>query len=231
MNLCVIPARGGSKRIPQKNIRNFFGKPMIVYAIEAAQSSNLFSQIVVSTDDRKISEIARQHGAEVPFKRPAELSDDFTPTVDVIRHAINETQRLGMYFENVCCVYPAVPFIEAADLDLALALIDHESASYSFPVSEFSSAIYRALRLGDQNRLEPIYLDYELQRSQDLVRTYHDAGQFYWAHKNTWMSIDKIHSNGRGLVIPRWRNVDIDTLEDLRMAELMYAALKDKNER
>lgn len=228
MNLCVIPARGGSKRVPRKNIKQFCGKPMIAYAIEAAQSSNLFSQIIVSTDDEQVAEVARQLGAQVPFTRPAELANDFAPTVAVVRHAVPEVERLGMVFENVCCIYPAVPLLESSDLYLALALLIDKSNLYSFPITEFPSSPYRALKLGSNNRLEPVNPECELQRSQDIGKTYHDAGQFYWAHKATWQSVEKIHANGLGLIIPRWRVVDIDTPEDWEMAELLYRALERK---
>lgn len=229
MNLCVIPARGGSKRIPKKNIRDFCGKPMIAYAIEAAQFSKLFGLIIVSTDDAQIAEVARQLGAHVPFTRPAELADDFAPTIAVVRHAIRNAEILGFVFDNVCCIYPAVPLMHPNDLRCSLALINEESDLYSFPISEFPSSIHRGLMLLANNRLEPVYPENELQRSQDLVKTYHDAGQFYWAHKATWQSVEKIHANGIGLVIPRWRVVDIDTPEDWEMAELLYLALKEKH--
>jgi pseudaminic acid cytidylyltransferase len=225
MNLCVIPARGGSKRIPRKNIKEFCGKPMIAYAIEAAQSSKLFSQIIVSTDDSEIAEVSRQFGAQVPFIRPAELADDFSPTVAVVRHAVAEAERLRTDFENVCCIYPAVPLLQQSDLRMALALLNGKLDLYSFPIAEFPSSSYRALKLGANNKLEPVYPEYELERSQDLGKTYHDAGQFYWAHKAAWQSIEKIHANGLGFIIPRWRVVDIDTQEDWEMAELLYRAL------
>jgi len=228
MNLCVIPARGGSKRIPRKNIKEFCGKPIIAYAIEAAKSSNLFCQITVSTDDAEVAEVARELGASVPFTRPANLADDFAPTVSVVRHAAAEIERFGIVFENVCCIYPAVPLLQPNDLRLALALLIQDSALYSFPIAEFSSSSYRALKLGANNTLEPVYPEYELQRCQDLGKTYYDAGQFYWAHKATWQSVEKIHANGIGLIIPRWRVVDIDTPEDWEMAELLYRTLERK---
>lgn len=229
MNLCVIPARGGSKRIPRKNIKEFCGKPMIAYAIEAARSSKLFSQVMVSTDDAEIAQVARQLGAQVPFTRPAELADDFAPTVAVVKHAVAEAERLEMNFENVCCIYPAVPLLQPNDLRLALDLLTGKSHLYSFPITEFPSSPYRALKLGSNDRLEPVYAEYELQRSQDLEKTYHDVGQFYWAHKATWQSVEKIHANGIGLIIPRWCVVDIDTAEDWEMAELLYRALDRKD--
>lgn len=230
MNLCIIPARGGSKRISGKNIKEFCGKPMIAYAIETAQSSNLFDHIVVSTDDSLTADIARQFGAQVPFRRPSYLSDDFTPTVSVVKHAISEAEQLGMVFESVCCIYPAVPLIQSNDLRLALALLIGKTDLYSFPITEFPSSPYRALKLGTNNRLEPVYPESELKRSQDLTESYHDAGQFYWARKATWQSVERIHSNGIGLVVPRWRVVDIDTPEDWEMAALLYGALQRRGD-
>ncbi len=137
MNLCVIPARGGSKRVPRKNIKFFAGKPMIAYAIEAAQGSGLFDHILVSTDDGEIAEIAQQWGVEVPFKRPPELADDHTPTVPVIAHAIRECEGLGWQIDKVCCIYPCVPFIQVTDLKAALDLLQQSKAAYSFPITEF----------------------------------------------------------------------------------------------
>jgi len=199
---------------------------MIAYAIEAARSSKLFSQVIVSTDDAEIAQVARQLGAQVPFTRPAELADDFAPTVAVVTHAVVEAEQLGMDFENVCCIYPAVPLLQPNDLRLALALLTGKSFLYSFPITEFPSPPHRALRLGANNDLEPVYPKYEVERSQDLEKTYHDAGQFYWAHKATWQSVEKIHANGIGLIIPRWRVVDIDTPQDWEMAGLLYRALQ-----
>ena len=203
---------------------------MIAYAIEAAQSSKLFSQIIVSTDDSEIAEVSRQFGAQVPFTRPAELADDFSPTVAVVRHAVAEAERLRTGFENVCCIYPAVPLLQPSDLRLALALLTGKPDLYSFPITEFPSSPYRALKLGIDNRLEPVYPEYEVKRSQDLGKTYHDAGQFYWAHKATWQSAEKIHANGLGLIVPRWRVVDIDIPEDWEMAELLYRALQRRDD-
>lgn len=226
MNLCVIPARGGSKRIPGKNIRDFCGKPMIAYAIEAARSSNIFSKIIVSTDSSQIAEVARGCGASAPFTRPADLSDDYTPTISVIRHAISEAERAGEVFDKVCCLYPAVPLIQPSDIVSGLEVLNDEAGVYCFPVAEFPSTIYRALNLADNRRLKPIYPENQLKRSQDFKKAYFDAGQFYCAHKNTWGSVAEIHDNGIGLVIPKWRVVDIDTAEDWKLAELLYRSQK-----
>jgi pseudaminic acid cytidylyltransferase len=203
---------------------------MISYAINAALDSGLFAHVIVSTDDHEIAETAKTYGAEIPFTRPAELADDFASTISVVKHAISEAEQLDMVFESVCCIYPAVPLIQSNDLRLARALPISKPNRYSFPVTEFPSSPFRALKFGANNNLEPVHPEYELERSQDLGKTYHDAGQFYWAHKATWKSVEKIHANGIGLIIPRWRVVDIDTPEDWEMAELLYCALQRRDD-
>lgn len=230
MNLCVIPARGGSKRIPRKNVKLFNGKPMIAYAIESARASGLFSHVVVSTDDAEIAEIAQNFGAEIPFLRPPNLADDLTATAPVIAHAIKAFESLSCQIENVCCIYPAVPFIQTHDLIEALALKESTAASFSFPVTEFPSAIQRSLRLGKTGHLSPFHPEHELTRTQDLEPAYHDAGQFYWGGREAWLNNTRIHSHGVGLVIPCWRVVDIDTLEDWYRAEIIYKAIHQKAE-
>lgn len=224
MKIAVIPARGGSKRIPRKNIKIFAGKPMIAYAIDAAKASGLFDHIIVSTDDQEIAGIARQHGAEMPFIRPPELADDYTPTVPVIAHAIKACRKLGWPIEFACCIYPGVPFLRVEDLVEALDLLCNSSAAYSFPVTEFPSAIQRALRRLPDGRMTPFYPEFELMRTQDLDPAYHDAGQFYWGKAESWLTDSRVHANGIGLIIPSWRVVDIDTLEDWERAEVLQAA-------
>lgn len=223
--VAIIPARGGSKRIPRKNIRPFAGKPMIAHAITAAASSGLFDRVVVSTDDEEISRIAKEWGAEVPFVRPPELADDHTPTVPVIAHAIAECEKLGWRIERACCIYPGVPFIQIGDLKAALELLETSHADYSFPVTDFPSAIQRALRRSEGGCLSPFFPEHELTRTQDLEPAYHDAGQFYWGTRQAWISNPKIHSSGAGLVIPNWRVVDIDTLADWHRAEVIFGAV------
>ena len=187
--------------------------------------SGLFDRIVVSTDDEEISTIAKIHGAEVPFMRPAELADDHTPTVPVIAHSIEACRRLGWSVSHVCCIYPGVPFIETGDLREALALLENANADYCFPVTEFPSAIQRALRRLPDGRIEPFDRRYELTRTQDLEPAYHDAGQFYWGKTGAWLTKNRIHSSGIGLPIPGWRVVDIDTPADWNRAELIYKAI------
>lgn len=222
MKVAVIPARGGSKRIPRKNIRIFAGKPMIAHAICAARQSELFEHIIVSTDDEEIASIAREWGAETPFKRPVGLADDYTPTFPVIAHAITACQALGWHIDYVCCIYPCVPLIQINDLKLALELLQANQASYSFPVTEFPSAIQRALRRLPDGRMQPFYPEFELARSQDLELAYHDAGQFYWGKTDAWFTNERIHHGGIGLPIPNWRAVDIDTPDDWERVSLLH---------
>ncbi len=225
MNIAVIPARGGSKRIPRKNIKAFCGKPMIAYAIEAAQASDLFSHILVSTDDTEIQTIAAALGAEIPFMRPAALANDFTPTVPVIAHAIQSVEDLGWSFENVCCIYPGVPFIEVSDLQGALKQLKARSADYCFPVTEFPAAVQRALKHAENGLMAPIYPENELIRTQDLEPAFFDVGQFYWGTKHAWLTNGRIHTSGVGYEIPNWRVIDIDTPADWERAERMASSL------
>jgi len=225
-NIAVIPARGGSKRIPRKNIKLFAGKPMIAYAIEVAKQCGLFDHVVVSTDDEEIAAIARECRAETPFPRPAHLADDHAPTVPVIAHAVTVCANLGWQFDHVCCIYPSVPFIQQEDMKSALDLLQNvASADYSFPITEFPSAIQRALRRKESGIVEPFHPEHELTRTQDLEPAYHDAGQFYWGHRRAWLNNPNIHKSGVGLVIPNWRVVDIDTPENWQRAEVIHRAL------
>ena len=225
MNIAIIPARGGSKRIPRKNIKAFCGQPMIAYAIKAAQASDLFEHVLVSTDDAEIQNIANSLGAETPFVRPAELANDFTATVPVIAHAIQACEALGWQFSNVCCIYPGVPFIEVGDLKGALAQLSESCADYCFPVTEFPSAIQRALKLNSNGLMAPFYPEYELIRTQELEAAFYDAGQFYWGTKKAWLTNSRIHRSGMGFEIPNWRAVDIDTPADWERAERLAANL------
>ena len=225
MNLAIIPARGGSKRIPRKNIKDFCGKPMIAYAIEAARESKLFEHIVVSTDDEEIARIANALGAETPFVRPLELSNDYVDTVPVIAHAIEVCLQIGWKFDNVCCIYPTVPLIQIKDIKGALDRITNAEADYCFPVTEYSSSIQHALRLLSNGKMKPFYPEFELTRTQDSEPAYLDAGQFYWGNIKAWLTNPKIHSSGLGYVIPNWRVVDIDMPDDWSRAEFIYNSI------
>lgn len=228
MRLAVIPARGGSKRIPRKNIRSFAGRPMIGHAIAAAWGSGLFDRIVVSTDDEEIAAIAASLGAEVPFTRPAKLADDHTPTVPVVTHAIQACRALGWAAEQVCCIYPGVPFLQSSDLQAALAVLE-QGADYAFPVTPFPSAIQRALRREADGSTRPFFPEFAATRTQDLPPAFHDAGQFYWGRAEAWLAGLNIHLHGRTIVIPEWRVVDIDTPDDWDRAELLHRALAGKS--
>jgi pseudaminic acid cytidylyltransferase len=224
MRLAVIPARGGSKRIPRKNIRDFAGQPMIGHAISAALRSGLFDRVVVSTDDSEIAAIAARLGAEVPFVRPANLADDHTPTVPVVAHAIEACRAAGWTAREVCCIYPGVPFLQVEDLHKALAELE-QGATYAFPVAPFASAVQRALRRDADGSTQPLFPQFAATRTQDLPPAYHDAGQFYWGLATAWLAGLNIHLNGRTIVIPHWRVVDIDTPDDWQRAELLYRAI------
>ncbi len=231
MKIAIIPARGGSKRIPGKNKRPFAGKPMIVHAIEAAVRAVVFDRIIVSTDDPEIMAIAKHFGAETPFVRPAELADDHTPTVPVIAHAIGEVETQGETVEAACCIYPCVPFLQAVDLVRGLQLLESSRADYSFPVVRYPSAPQRSIRLDKDGMTSPFFPEFELTRSQDLEPAYFDAGQFYWGWRAAWLGNANIHASGCGLDIPSWRVVDIDTPDDWNRAELMHRAFRSIAER
>ena len=226
MNLAVIPARGGSKRIPRKNIKSFCGKPMIAWSIEAAKASDCFDRIVVSTDDEEIKEVATEYGAEVPFMRPAELSDDHTGTTAVIAHAIEWLQQKGHAFDNVCCLYATAPFVESEDLRRGLELLKHEDCDYVFSVTDYAFPIQRAIRITPDSRIEMFNPEHFNTRSQDLEEAYHDAGQFYWGTASAWIEKRTIFGpSSVPLILPRSRVQDIDTTEDWARAELMFQVL------
>lgn len=223
MNLCVIPARGGSKRIPRKNIKLFGGLPMIAWSIRAALSSECFDQIIVSTDDEEIAGVASKYGAVVPFFRPDELADDYTGTIPVVAHAIKWFTDRNEFFSKVCCVYPTAPFMSSDDIRAGLALLEGTDADYVFPVGRFPSPIQRAVRINSAGRAEMFFPDRFDSRSQDLEEAYHDAGQFYWGKVGAWLSGAPIFNrNSVPLILPRLRAQDIDTPEDWSIAEIMF---------
>ncbi|WP_417243494.1 pseudaminic acid cytidylyltransferase [Celeribacter sp.] len=224
MSICVIPARGGSKRIPRKNIRDFHGRPMIGWSIAAARECGLFDRIVVSTDDDGIAAIARAQGAEVPFLRPADLSNDHAATVPVIAHAVD---ALGVADDApVCCLYATAPFVQAADLAEGLRLL-HAGASYAMAVTEFAYPIQRALRRGADGAVSMMDAAQMQVRSQDLEPAWHDAGQFYWAKAATWgAGVPVFGAGARGVALPTSRVVDIDTPDDWIRAEALFQVLQ-----
>ncbi len=227
--IAVIPARGGSKRVPRKNLRPFAGRPMIGYAIGVAQRSGLFERIVVSTDDAEVAAVARTLGADVPFLRPAELADDFTPTVPVIAHAIRACAELSWHARLACCIYPAVPLLQPQTLADALALLEAGDAPYAFPVLAYRAPIQRALRRDLNGRSAPLHPEYMQTRTQDLPAAFHDAGQFYWGRAEAWLAGTPLHADACTLVCDEGSVVDIDTEADWALAEALYRVRREAN--
>lgn len=223
MNIAIIPARGGSQRIPRKNIKSFHGKPIIAYSIQAALDSGLFEDVIVSTDNEDIAKIAKQYGASVPWMRPAALSDHHTPTLPVIQHGLSHYDKnKGIKF--VCCIYATAPFITASLLQKAFKKISNSHATYCIPVCEFDYPIQRALSLNDKHQVTMMQRKHMLSRSQDLTPMYHDVGQFYFGTRDAWERGDAIlGDNTIGLIIPRIQALDIDNLEDWILAEAIYS--------
>lgn len=227
MKIAVIPARGGSKRIPRKNIRNFCGKPMIAWSIEAAKASALFDHILVSTDDAEIADIAKQWGAEVPFLRPAELSNDYAGTTEVIAHATQWALDQGFDVEAVCCIYATAPFIRVDDIKRGLAALESGDWAYAFTATDFAAPIFRSFKQNAEGGVEMFYPEYFSARSQDLPIALHDAGQFYWGRPSAWIEGKRIFDrHSIPVVIPRWRVQDIDTQDDWVRAELIFNRLE-----
>ena len=227
MNICVIPARGGSKRIPKKNIKNFLGKPIIAYSIEAALKSNCFSQVIVSTDDDEISEVAKKYGALVPFVRPDELSNDYAGTIPVIKHAIEWMEDNNNYIENVCCLYATAPFIQSKIISKAYQQLKDSNSDYCFSVTSFAFPIQRAIKIVQGNKVDMLYPEHFNTRSQDLEEAYHDAGQFYWGKARAFKDESPLFSEvATPYVLPRYLVQDIDTMEDWIRAEAMYKVLQ-----
>jgi len=226
MNLCVIPARGGSKRIPRKNIKNFQGKPIIAYSIAAAKESGVFERVIVSTDDEEIKVVSESFGAEVPFLRPHDISDDYTVTTEVLAHAIKWSINSGFSPDNVCCLYATAPFVTSKDIRIGYKKLIESDAEYAFSVTKYNFPIQRALRLTNHGRLEMFDPDNYSLRSQDLEQAWHDAGQFYWGKSSAWLDGKKIFSEDScPVTLPSYRVQDIDTLDDWLRAEAMFALL------
>lgn len=223
-SVAIIPARGGSKRIPRKNLLAFDGVPMIVRSIRTALDSGLFEQVVVSTDDADIAELALAHGAQVPFLRPAELADDFTGTAAVIVHALQQLPA----FDYACCVYATAPLLQARFLREGFELLQqHPDKAFAFSVCSFGFPVQRALTLDGQGALTALYPEFRNTRSQDLPEAFQDAGQFYWGRREAWLRGDVLYSPASlPVLLPRHLVQDIDTLEDWKRAEYLYAALK-----
>jgi pseudaminic acid cytidylyltransferase len=229
VNLALIPARGGSKRIPRKNIRLFRGRPMIAWSIDAARAAGCFDRIIVSTDDEEIAALASNHGAEVPFLRPAHLADDQATTQAVVLHAVQWCEQQGLEPQAVCCLYATAPFVRPADLVEAGQLLEQSPASsFVFTATSFPFPIQRAIRIDAAGRSAMAYPEHFNTRSQDLEEAFHDAGQFYWARPEAWATSLNLFDDGRPLILPRWRVQDIDTEEDWTRAELLHQLLDQK---
>jgi len=226
MRLCVIPARGGSKRIPRKNTRDFCGRPIIAWSIDAAVKSECFDRIIVSTDDEDIASVAKQYGAEIPFMRPAQLADDYTGTTAVIAHAIEWHNSHGEETSKVCCLYATAPFVQATDLQKGFDILESSEAGYAFSVTSYAFPIQRAIRITGDQRAEMFQPEHFNTRSQDLEEAWHDAGQFYWGRAAAWLGNKPIFSSDAvPVLLPRHRVQDIDTPEDWERAELMFKLL------
>jgi pseudaminic acid cytidylyltransferase len=224
--IAIIPARGGSKRIPRKNIKLFIGKPIIAYSIEAALKSNLFDKVIVSTDDKEIAEIALKFGAKVPFLRSQNTSNDFSSTFDVIEEVSKDLKTLNEVFDYTCCIYPCAPFTSIENLLLSYNLLIKNKFDSVFPILPFSVPIQRALTY-KENKIDFLKNEYSLSRSQDLEKSYHDAGQFYWI--NTQVCLDKkkiVTDNSGGIIISELEGQDIDNEIDWKLAELKYELLQ-----
>jgi len=226
-NICIIPARGGSKRIPKKNSKQFLGKPIIAYSIEAAISSNLFEEIMVSTDDAEIAKIAKSYGAKVPFLRSKKNSDDFATTYDVIEEVINSYKQKGIEFKSACCIYACAPFITPKLLSESFTQLIKNNFDTIFPVIEYSYPIQRALQQNGE-KIEMFYPEHLTTRSQDLKKSFHDAGQFYWMKIENVLKKKSLFTENSGyLQISELEAQDIDTPTDWKLAELKYKLLND----
>ena len=230
MNIVIIPARGGSKRIPKKNIRLFRGKPMIAWSIEAAIESNCFEKVFVSTDSEEIASIAEKLGAWVPFLRPKNLSDDYSTTKDVIKYCIECLKGKNIDIDYVCCLYATAPFVKADDLRKGLNSITKQTEDrLIFSATNFSFPIQRAIKINEHGISSMFYPENFNVRSQDLESAYHDAGQFYIAKPNIWISKDNLFEDALPILIPNWRVQDIDEEDDWERAEMLHEILEKKS--
>jgi len=230
MKIAVIPARGGSKRIPKKNIKNFCGQPIISLAIRAAQKTKIFDKIIVSTDSKIIAKIARKYRAEVPFLRPKKLSDDKTGTAEVIAHAIKWLKKNNYKPTAVCCIYPTSALIFPKDIKDAYKKFSSGKWNYVFSATSFVTQIQKAFQKNKKRGLKMFFPKMSNKRSQDFKKAYHDAALFYWGKPESWIKNKKIYSKNSAIkYIPRWRACDIDTFEDWEQAEIFYKSLLKKN--
>lgn len=222
-SVCIIPARGGSKRIPHKNIVDFHGKPLIAYSIENALNSGVFDEVLVSSDDEKIINIALDYGANVPFVREKELSDDYSSSTVVIQDAISQLEKLGRNFENVCCLYATTPLLSANILKEAYEKFLTNKSEFLFAACEFDYPIQRAFKLDEKQRVSMFDENFYFSRSQDLEKAYHDAGAFYFGKKEAWLEKDFMFKTYSSVfLLPKNLVCDIDTAKDLEFAKMLY---------
>ena len=226
-NIAIIPARGGSKRLPGKNSKSFFGKPIIQYSIEAAKQTGLFEKIIVSTDSDEIKEVALKSGAEVPFLRPPHLADDFTPLADVIHHALTWLlEERNESYDAACCLLATAPFIQKKYILEGFEILKSEKVSAVVPVTSFAYPIFRSLKISEQGHLKMFWPEYELTRSNDLPEALHDVGQFYWLDVLPFMKNKRlVPPDSLPVHIPRYLVQDIDTEEDWKVAEVIFRSL------
>jgi pseudaminic acid cytidylyltransferase len=226
-NICIIPARGGSKRIPRKNIKNFLGKPIIAYSISEALNSGLFEEVMVSTDDNEIANIAMELGASIPFFRSLKNSNDFATTADVVLEVINEYAENGKIYDNICCCYPTAPFISTHRLLEGFELLKLDQVDSVFPITRFDYTIWRSFKETADGYLSFNWSDFEATRSQDLPTAFHDAGQWYWIKNNSFLKYKKIITpHSKGIILNSLEVQDIDNIHDWKIAELKYEYLQ-----
>ena len=230
MKVAIIPARGGSKRIPDKNIRDFLGKPIIAYSIEAAHETGLFDEVIVSTDDEAIAKTALEWGATVPFVRPQSIADDYAPLIAVLKHTVEWYAKIGKPIDFLCCIYATAPFVTAGDLLNGLSVLEKSDAGTAMSVAKFTYPIQRALEVADDGCLAMIDERHFLTRSQDLPEAFMDAAQFLWARPEAVIAVKEsmLEHGVAPVVIPTSRVQDIDTLEDWDRAEILYRAAADR---
>lgn len=228
MNIAIITARGGSKRIPHKNRKEFCGKPIIEYSIEAAKQAGIFDAVMVSTDDEQIAEIARHAGAEVPFMRSAETANDYATTADVLMEVLQKYEERGIQYENACCIYPTAPFVTGDKLRQAMEMLINEKKDSVMPVVPFSFPPLRGMVINN-GKLEYKWAENAMKRSQDLEEIYHDCGQFYAFRVDSFQKERKLVTNNTiGLIISELEVQDIDNETDWELAEMKYRLLKGK---
>jgi pseudaminic acid cytidylyltransferase len=231
MKIAIIPARGGSKRIPGKNIKLFAGQPVLAYSLRAALASKCFDEIIVSTDDEEIAHIARKFGASTPFMRPSELACDHTVLVDVIIHAIQWFQERGQFVSEACCIFATAPFVTPKALSLGLETLQATGRNFALSITSFPFPVQRAIRIAADGSINAMYPEFRETRSQDLEQGWHDAGQFCWGTSHAFLErIPVFSEHTAGVVLPRHLVQDLDTMEDWRRAELMYEVLRQRGD-